>query len=54
MTAPAIVMMVVTMLLVWGGLVASIVLLRVIPLPEEDHDLSWDFEESEVPREVTC
>ena len=38
MTAPAIFMMIVTILLVWGGLVASVVMLRILPVPEETPD----------------
>ncbi|RRC96329.1 methionine/alanine import family NSS transporter small subunit [Schaalia canis] len=38
MTAPAIVMMVVTILLVWGGLVASVVALRGVNMPQQDED----------------
>ena len=38
MTAPAIVMMVVTILLVWGGLVASLVALRGVNMTEHDDD----------------
>ncbi|WP_175954123.1 methionine/alanine import family NSS transporter small subunit [Schaalia sp. Marseille-Q2122] len=38
MTAPAIVMMVVTILLVWGGLVASVVALRGVNMPQHDED----------------
>ncbi|MDC4232927.1 methionine/alanine import family NSS transporter small subunit [Actinomyces sp. B33] len=36
MSAMAIVMMTVTILLVWGGLVASVVLLRVLPVPSDE------------------
>ncbi|WP_084403215.1 methionine/alanine import family NSS transporter small subunit [Schaalia suimastitidis] len=36
MTASSIVMMIVTILLVWGGLVASIVALKVLPVPGDD------------------
>ncbi len=37
MTAPAIVMLVVSMAVLWGGLVSSIVMLRhAKPLPDED------------------
>ena len=37
MHAPAVVMLVVSMAVLWGGLVSSIVLLRgADPLPEED------------------
>ena len=35
MTAPAVVMMVVTILIVWGGLVVSIMALRFLPTPDE-------------------
>ena len=38
MSAIAIFMMVVTILLVWGGLVASVVMLRVLPEPDTDED----------------
>lgn len=38
MSAPAIVMMLVTILLIWGGLVASVVLLKVLPVPGDDED----------------
>ena len=33
MTAPAIALMILTILLVWGGLVASVVLLQVLSVP---------------------
>lgn len=36
MNAVAIIMMLVTVLLVWGGLVASLVMLRLLPTPGED------------------
>ena len=36
MNAVAIIMMLVTVLLVWGGLVASLVMLRLLPTPSED------------------
>ena len=36
MTPAAIIMMIVTILLVWGGLVASLVMLRLLPTPGED------------------
>lgn len=36
MNPAAIIMMVVTILLVWGGLVASLVMLRLLPTPGED------------------
>ncbi len=35
MTAIAVAMMIITILVVWGGLVASIVMLRILPVPEE-------------------
>ena len=35
MTPAAIIMMIVTILLVWGGLVASLVMLRLLPTPGE-------------------
>lgn len=34
MTGPAIILMVVTILIIWGGLVGSIIALRVLPEPE--------------------
>ncbi|MBT1018567.1 methionine/alanine import family NSS transporter small subunit [Canibacter sp. lx-72] len=34
MTAPAIIMLVVTLVIVWGGLAASVVALRFLPIPE--------------------
>lgn len=36
MTPAAIIMMIVTILLVWGGLVASMVMLRILPTPDAD------------------
>ena len=36
MSAIAVLIMVVTILLVWGGLVASVVLLQVLPVPPDD------------------
>ena len=36
MTAPAIALMVLTILLVWGGLVASVVLLQVLSVPTDE------------------
>ena len=33
MTAPAIALMILTILLVWGGLVASVVMLQILPVP---------------------
>ena len=33
MSAPAIALMVLTILLVWGGLVASVVMLQILPVP---------------------
>lgn len=36
MSAIAVLVMVLTILLVWGGLVASVVLLQVLPVPPED------------------
>ena len=36
MTAPAIALMVLTILLVWGGLVASVVLLQVLSVPSDE------------------
>lgn len=38
MTLPAILLMVVTILLVWGGLVASVVALHTLPVPGESAD----------------
>ena len=35
MTAPAIALMILTILLVWGGLVASVVLLQVLSVPSD-------------------
>jgi len=35
-TAPAIVLMILTILLVWGGLVASVVLLQVLSVPSDE------------------
>ena len=36
MTAPAIALMLLTILLVWGGLVASVVLLQVLSVPSDE------------------
>ncbi|WP_022868379.1 methionine/alanine import family NSS transporter small subunit [Schaalia vaccimaxillae] len=36
MSAAAILLMIVTILLVWGGLVASIVLLQVLSVPSDE------------------
>ena len=36
MTAPASALMVLTILLVWGGLVASVVLLQVLSVPSDE------------------
>ena len=36
MTAPAIALMILTILLVWGGLVASVVLLQVLSVPTDE------------------
>lgn len=36
MSASAVALMAVTILLVWGGLVASIVALRTLPVPDAD------------------
>ena len=36
MTAPAIALMILTILLVWGGLVASVVLLQVLSVPNDE------------------
>lgn len=45
MTAPAIVMMVITILLVWGGLVASVVALRGVNTAHSDEDTYPDSAE---------
>lgn len=39
MSAIAVFMMVLTVLLVWGGLVASVVMLKVLPEPTTDEEL---------------
>ena len=36
MTAPAIALMILTILLVWGGLVASVVLQQVLSVPSDE------------------
>ena len=36
MNPAAIIMMIVTILLVWGGLVASVVMLRILPTPDDN------------------
>ena len=36
MTAPAIALMSLTILLVWGGLVASVVMLQILPVPTDE------------------
>ena len=36
MTAPAIALMILTILLVWGGLVASVVMLQLLPVPTDE------------------
>ena len=36
MTAPAIALMILTILLVWGGLVASVVMLQILSVPSEE------------------
>ena len=36
MTAPAIALMILTIMLVWGGLVASVVLLQVLSVPSDE------------------
>mgnify|MGYP000860548240 CR=1 FL=1 len=36
MTAPAISLMILTILLVWGGLVASVVMLQILPVPSDE------------------
>lgn len=38
MNPAAIIMMIVTILLVWGGLVASMVMLRILPTPDADEE----------------
>ena len=38
MNAVAIIMMLVTVLLVWGGLVASLVMLRLLPTPDDNEE----------------
>ena len=38
MNPAAIIMMIVTILLVWGGLVASLVMLRLLPTPDADEE----------------
>ena len=38
MNPAAIIMMIVTILLVWGGLVASVVMLRILPTPDADEE----------------
>ena len=38
MSAPAIALMVLAILLVWGGLVASVVMLQVLPVPTEEEN----------------
>lgn len=40
MTSLAVFIMIVTILLVWGGLVASVVLLQVLPSPQEEDNVS--------------
>ena len=35
-TAPAIALMILTILLVWGGLVASVVMLQILPVPTDE------------------
>ena len=42
MSAIAVLIMVVTILLVWGGLVASVVLFQVLPVPPDDPAESSD------------
>ena len=36
MNASAVFLMIITILLVWGGLVASIILLQVLPVPSDE------------------
>lgn len=50
MNPAAIIMMIVTILLVWGGLVASVVMLRILPTPDdnEEHE-TLVSQEAEVP-----
>lgn len=56
MTATAVFMMVITIILVWGGLVASIVALRLLPVPqgviegEEDASAHRESEDSEADK----
>ena len=38
MNPAAIIMMIVTILLVWGGLVASVVMLRILPTPDDNEE----------------
>ena len=38
MNPAAIIMMIVTILLVWGGLVASVVMLRILSTPDADEE----------------
>ena len=38
MNPAASIMMIVTILLVWGGLVASVVMLRILPTPDADEE----------------
>ena len=49
MTPAAIIMMIVTILLVWGGLVASLVMLRLLPTPGEDEHETLASQKTEVP-----
>ena len=54
MTAPAIALMILTILLVWGGLVASVVLLQVLSVPtdEETEAAQRAIEAASSPREA--
>lgn len=50
MNPAAIIMMIVTILLVWGGLVASMVMLRILPTPDADeHQETLASQKGEVP-----
>lgn len=44
MSAAAIIMMIITMLIIWGGLIASIIALRVLPVPEESTETGGEAE----------
>ncbi len=51
MTPAAIILMVVTILLVWGGLVGSIMLLRAVPRSEKDEVIDESTDE-ETPHDT--